>query len=87
MFGRAFDFVVLNIVPPFALIMFIISGIMFFTAIGDSSKLEKSKSIMISTVIGIVLISLAWLITVQIYSIFGADESYTKDWWEICKES
>mgnify|MGYP006961769514 FL=1 len=87
MFGRAFDFVVLNIIQPFALIMFIISGIMFFTAIGDSSKLEKSKSIMISTVIGIVLISLAWLITVQIYSIFGADESYTKDWWEICEGS
>ncbi len=86
MLGRAFDFIVLNIVPPFALIMFVISGIMFFTAMGDPSKLDKSKSIMISTVIGIVLISLAWAITVQIYSIFGADESYTKDWWEICSE-
>lgn len=87
MLGRVFDFIVLNIVPPFALVMFVIAGIMFFAAMGDSSKLERSKSIMISTVIGIVLISLAWLITVQIYSIFGADENYTKDWWEICSES
>jgi len=52
----------LGILGSFSLLFFIFGGIMWLTSGGKSGQIEKGKSIMVNTVIGIVIVMSAWLI-------------------------
>ncbi len=83
MAGRIFDLIVKRLVPAIAVLMLVIVGIRFFTAMGNPSELAKIKKMFFSIFAGILLVLLAWGITVALYKILGAKVD-PKGWWDIC---
>lgn len=60
--SKIIDFVLKDLLLPLAILGFLIGGIMIITAGGSENQLEKGKSIIWSTVIGIFIAFAAWLI-------------------------
>ncbi len=56
LFANLVEFALITLVPPVAAILFMYGGVMFFFNMGDPSKVEKGKKIIISTLIGIVIV-------------------------------
>jgi len=56
-------YAILGIVGSIALLMFIIGGVMWMTAAGDSEKITKAKNILIWSILGLVVIFAAFGIT------------------------
>jgi uncharacterized repeat protein (TIGR02543 family) len=83
MIGSILDLLLNMIVPLVATLMIMISGIIFFTASGDPGKIEKSKSIIKSVIIGLIISILAWSAVVALYALIGAENPVK--WDEICK--
>ena len=81
MIGIIFNFIVWRIVPSIAVIMFMVAGLIFFTALGDPSKVKQAKQIFISTIGGFLIIVLAWSIVLALYTAMGAGTPI--GWWEI----
>lgn len=55
-------------------ILFIVAGLMFITAAGNPSKIEKAKKMILYTVIGLVFLLLAKGLVAVIKSILGGKE-------------
>ena len=85
LFENIIDFVFLKLVPPVAILMLVIGGAMFFLAAGDPGALTKAKSIITTTVIGLVIIYVSFVIVGMFLLSIGLAE-WTKDiyssWWE-----
>jgi len=81
MIGLIINFITWRIVPAIATLMIVVSGIMFFTALGDPGKLKSALNIIKGTIVGFLIIILAWSITVALYGVMGATEP--EGWWEI----
>jgi len=62
LFKKIVDFLTINIIFPLAVLMIVIGGVMFLTAAGSPERINTAKKILTSTVIGLVIIFLAWLI-------------------------
>ena len=62
LFKRIVDFLAKDILFPLAVLMIIIGGVIFLTAAGSPERINTAKKILTSTVIGLVIIFLAWLI-------------------------
>lgn len=80
----------MGMLGSFALLFFIVGGIMWLTSGGKAGQIEKGKSIMINTVIGIIIVMSAWLIVQTVLtsiskrSLSGLDgTSQTQD---LCKD-
>lgn len=58
-----FDFVLIGLVPVAGGILFTIAGFYYVISAGNPSYIAKAKDLFKNTVIGIAVISLAWLIT------------------------
>ncbi len=81
MIGRIVDLVAWRIVPSIAVIMLIVTGIRFFTALGKPGELEKIKKMFIGIFAGFLIVVLAWSITVALYSVMGSGSPV--GWWNI----
>ncbi len=81
MFGSIINFITWRIVPAIATLMIVVSGVMFFGALGNPAKLQSALNIIKGTVVGFLIIILAWSITVAAYRIMGATSP--RGWWEI----
>lgn len=81
-FKNILEFVWFSIIPPIAILMLIIGGIMFITSSGNPDALKKSKALLTSIVIGLIIIYGAWLVINLFFTIIGV-ESWTglKDGW------
>ncbi|MDP2664177.1 MAG: hypothetical protein Q8P08_01945 [bacterium] len=75
MFDRIVDFFLLNIVPPIAVLMLVISGIMFFAAGGDPAGVGKAKKMLWSTLIGLGIIYGAFLAINTFLTVIGVAET------------
>lgn len=75
MFDRIIDFFLLNIVPPIAVLMLVISGIMFFVAGGDPAGVGKAKKMLWSTLIGLGIIYGAFLAISTFLTVIGVAET------------
>ena len=64
-------FVLIEIVPLLAVAMFVVAGIMFYSAGGNSNRVEQAKKLFKGIVIGLVIIYGAWLIVTFVLSIIG----------------
>ena len=62
MIGRIVNMVVWKVVPSIAIIMLIVAGIRFFTALGNPSELEKIKKMFFGIFAGILIVVLAWVL-------------------------
>ena len=75
MFDRIVDFFLLNIVPPVAVLMLVISGIMFFAAGGDPAGIGRAKKMLWSTLIGLGIIYGAFLAISTFLTVIGVAET------------
>lgn len=88
---------ILGVVGAVALGFFIFAGYKMITAAGDSGKFKNGQNIMVNTVIGIVLVFLAWtlvnitIVTVTTGKIANTTKYFHLDglrssWYDICTE-
>lgn len=76
------DFFLKYIVIPVATLLLVIGGLMFFLYAEDPSKVEQAKSLLRSTIIGLVMIFAAWLIINTFFMAIGvADWTGLKGGW------
>ncbi len=75
MFDRIVDFFLLSIVPPVAVLMLVVSGIMFFTAGGDPAGIGKAKKMLWATLIGLGIIYGAFLAISTFLTVIGVAET------------
>jgi hypothetical protein len=80
------DFILFRLIPPIAVLMLVIGGIMFMVAMfggaemlpggirGGPTLLNQSKRLITSVVIGLVIIFAAWLIINVFFTAFGFSE-------------
>jgi len=82
MFDSIIKFVLFKLVPPLAVFMIVIGGIMFIFAAGSPGTLEKAKKVLTATVIGLVIIFGAWIIINTFFMIIGvSDWTGLKEGW------
>jgi hypothetical protein len=83
LFKRIVDFLAKDILFPLAVLMIIIGGVMFLTAAGSPERIGTAKKILTSTVMGLVIIFLAWLIVDTIIMVLTPANSPFRNWNEI----
>ncbi|MFH1423438.1 MAG: hypothetical protein ABIG29_00575 [Candidatus Nealsonbacteria bacterium] len=84
MISRAVQIIILMVVPLVATLMLVVGGAMLLFAGADPGLLTKAKSLIKSTIIGLVVIFAAFLIIGTILSAIGLagwTESFYKNWW------
>jgi hypothetical protein len=74
MFQGIVNFFLFNIVLIVAVLMLVIGGFLFFFAGGSPSSLSRAKSVITSTVIGLIIIYTAWLIINTFFVIIGVSD-------------
>ncbi len=87
MIERVIDLVLFTLVPPIAVLMLAIGGGMFFFASGNQELLGKSRQLLWSVVIGLIIIYSAWILIGMFLSIIGVAQtefgSAIKNWFNI----
>lgn len=85
MINRIVQFIMTRIVPAVAVLMLVIGGVMFFFGGANPKTLQTAKDIIKATVIGLVIISAAFVIVGSILSAIGLADWTTqiyKNWWQ-----
>jgi len=79
------DFILFKLILPIAALMFIIGGFFMLTASGNPELFGRAKSILTATVIGIVIIFVAFIFIGTFFQYIGLAD-WTKDiyqnWWQ-----
>ena len=87
MFDNIVDFIMLTLVPIVAVLMLVIGGVMFFLATGNPSALSQAKSVITTTILGLIIVYAAWIIVNMFFVVIGvADTSFgiaIKNWFTI----
>lgn len=84
LFKNAIDFLLFRIVPPVAVLMLVIGGVMFFGAGANPATLEKAKKLITSAIMGLVIIFIAWIVINSFLMFIGVEEwTGLKNWWQI----
>lgn len=94
LFENIVDFVLLCLVPPVAVLMILLGGIMFIFSYGaipgvepQSQQISKARSLLTSVMIGLVILYGSWLIVNAFFSMIGlADNDFgrsVKNWYEL----
>lgn len=82
LFDKIINFVWFTIVPPVAILMLAIAGVMFFVAAGDPTKLNQAKSIFTSVIMGLIIVYGAWFMINLFFLIIGvADWTGLREGW------
>ncbi len=68
-------FLLIDLVPPIAVLMLVVGGIMYFFGGPNPSALNKAMGIMKSVVIGLVIAYTAWIVVNTILTTSGLAES------------
>ncbi len=71
LFANLVRFILVVIIPPVAALFIVYGGVMFYTAMGDSEKVNRGKKILTSVVIGIVIVYTAHYLVSMILSALG----------------
>ena len=87
LFDNIVRFILFDIVPPIAVLMVVIGGVMFFAAVGDPAKISQAKSLLTAVAIGLVIIYGAWLLVNFFFLVIGVATwdgwSLKESWWKI----
>jgi hypothetical protein len=59
---NVYDFLVLIIVPPIAVVLIAIGGFMWLTAGGNEGRVKKGHSMILSVIIGLIIVYVSWLV-------------------------
>lgn len=63
---------ILTILASLAVLMIVVSGIMYITAGGDQGRIDTAKSLLTNSVIGLVVSLVAWVIVYSVSRALGA---------------
>jgi hypothetical protein len=74
-----------QIAAIFATLVIIIGGFLYIFAVGQSSTIDKAKSIIKYTLIGFVIIFIAWSIVNSILATVGYIDPLGGNWYTICE--
>ncbi len=80
------SFLILDFAIPLAIILFIIGGILLATHGGSQKQFELAKTILTGTVIGLVIVFVAWLIINVFFGIIVGQEKFldlSNPWYEL----
>jgi len=84
MINNIVRFVFINLIPPIAILMLVIGGIMFFFGGAKPDMLIQAKGVITSVVIGLVIIFCAWVIVNTIISQIGiVNAPSVLQWYDI----
>lgn len=64
----------IDLVPPLAALMLVVSGVMFFASAGDAFALSRAKKVLTSVVLGLIIVYGAWLIINTFFMLIGVSE-------------
>jgi len=62
LFKRIVDWVTVYIIIPLAILMFVVGGVFLLTAAGDPGRISGGKKILKTTIMGLIIIFVAWVI-------------------------
>ncbi len=74
MFDGIVRFTIFTIVPAIAILMLIIGGLWFYFSVGDPTRTKQATDIIKSTLIGLLVVYLAWSIVILVFTVIGAVE-------------
>jgi hypothetical protein len=74
MLDTIIDFVLFYIIFPIATLLIVISGGMYMFSIGEPEKISKARSILFSTIMGLVIIFSSWLLVSMFMAGIGLAE-------------
>ena len=87
LFKRIVDFLAKDVLFPLAVLIIVIGGVMFLTAAGSPERINAAKKILTSTVIGLAIIFLSWLIVNTIIGVLVRTDNpfgmVLRNWSEI----
>ncbi len=72
MINNIVGFLLVNVIPPLAVLMIVIGGVMFYAGGGKPELVDKAKKLLLGVVIGLFLVYGAYLIIGLFLSILGA---------------
>jgi len=79
------NFLVYNVMPPLAGLLFLIGGIMMVAAAGSEERYKKGRKIVIDTAIGAVIVLVSWLIVNALITTIGSAANIpgfsVQNWW------
>lgn len=82
MFDNIVRFVLFKLVPPVAVLMLMIGGVMFFLAGGNPGSLSKAQGLLKSVALGLLIIYGAWLLINSFFLAIGVAEwTNLKEGW------
>jgi len=78
------DFVLFKIVTPIAVLFIVIGGGLIIFGAENPQNIDKGKTVLLYTIVGLLLIFGAWLLVNTFFTIVGV-QTWTglKNWWEI----
>ncbi len=84
LFGNVIDFLMIQIVPPLAILIIVYGGIKFMIAGESKEKVDEAKKLMKAVIIGLFIIFGAWIFLNAFFSAIGVQEwTGLKDGWSI----
>jgi len=84
LFNNVIKFIMVDLVPPVAVLMLVVGGIMYFFAGTSPSVLTKAKSIITSVAIGLIIIFCSWIIVNTVLTKIGiVNTDSLLHWYEI----
>lgn len=60
-------FITIDIVPPLAVLLIIIGGVMFIFSGGSEERITKGKAILTSTIVGLIIVYTSWILVDTIF--------------------
>lgn len=78
-------FCVLNLMPPLAGLLFLIGGIIMIMAAGSEERYKKGRRIFVDTIVGVVIVLIAWVIVNAIITTIGTSAVSgfsAQQWWQ-----
>jgi hypothetical protein len=85
--NNVIKFVMIQLVPPLAVLMILIGGVMYFMGGISSTMLSQAKSTFTAVVIGLLIVYTAWILVNTIMTRSGIVEQTGSAWWQIECES
>ena len=84
MINNIIRFVMFNLVPPIAVLMLVVGGVMFFLGGAKPSMLIQAKGVITSVVIGLLIIFCAWVIVNTVIQKIGIVQAPSLlQWYDI----
>ncbi|MFA5986684.1 MAG: hypothetical protein WC819_05050 [Parcubacteria group bacterium] len=63
---------ILTFAGSLAVLMIVVAGVMYMTSVGDSAKTDKAKELLTASIIGLVIVLVAYVIVVIVGEVLGA---------------